>query len=111
MKTKTNGTQIYGTSDDLVEFDGECAGEVGAFGTDDADQGVLVLCSDGTVAEVKYGKNGNGIWGINVLRKGSLFDRIELCDDEDDDPYSDQLFLKPGIKWIYAAKDSWELVQ
>ena len=108
--SEQNGTRIYGASDDLIEFDGEYHGEVGCYGTDDNEHGVLVVCSDCTVLEVKYGKNDSAVWGINVLRKGSLFDHIEPCDDEDADPYSDQVFLKPGIKWIYAAKE-WELVE
>ncbi len=104
-------TRIYGASDDLIEFEGDYSGEVGCYGTDDSDNGVLVVCSDGTVAEVKYGKNDDGIFEIKVLKKGSAFDRIEPCDDADADPHSDQLFLKAGIKWVYAATGDWELVK
>ena len=105
-----SGTKVYGASDDMIEFDGEVRGEVGCYGTDDREHGVLVMFSDATVVEVKYGKNDAGIWEIKVLRKGALFDRIELCDDEDADPYSDVLYLKPGIKWAYAATKDWEKV-
>lgn len=102
-------TRIYGASDDLVEVDGEGGGEVGCYGTDDKEQGVLILCSDGTVAEVKYCKRVPAVWGIDVLRKGKLFQKLEPCDDEDADPHSDQLFLEDGIKWVYAATQ-WEEV-
>ena len=104
-------TRIYGASDDLVEFDGDYKGEVGSYGTDDRDSGVLVVCSDGTVAEVKYGKGGRGIWGIQLLKKGFLFKGIDPCVDEDANPHSDVLTLAHGVKWIYAATDNWELVQ
>src|SRR5690606_35610578 len=81
-------TQIYGYSDDNVAFEGDVCGEVGAYGTDDSAQGVLVVCDDGTMLEVKYGKGGMGIWGINILKQGTLFDRVDYCSDEDADPYS-----------------------
>lgn len=101
-------TKIYGASDDLVEFDGEFTGEVGCFGTDDRENGVLVMVSDGTVLEVKYGKNDDAIWGINVLKAGPLFDHLDICTDADADPYSDVAHFKDGVKWAYAATGDWE---
>jgi len=106
----SKGTRIYGASDDLIEFDGEFSGEVGCYGTDDREHGVLVVVSDGTVLEVKYGKGGRGIWEVKLLHQGSLFERIDLCTDDEADPYSDQAFFKPGVKWCYAAKE-WEPVR
>lgn len=103
-------TEVYGASDDLIEFEGDFEGEVGCYGTDDRDRGVLVMMSDGTVLEVKYGKNGDAIWEVKVLKKGSLFDRVELCDSEDADPYSDVAHFKDGIKWAYAATSDWDQV-
>ena len=72
-------TKIYGASDDLVEFEGDVRGEVGCYGTDDRDKGVLVICSDSTLLEVKYGKDGAGVWGIRLIKTGSLFQKIDLC--------------------------------
>lgn len=57
----TAGTSVYGAGDDLIEFDGEFTGEHGCYGTDDREQGVLVVVSDGTILEVKYGKGGEGV--------------------------------------------------
>ncbi len=62
--------------------------------------------SDGTLLDVKYGKDNRGIWEIKVLRKGDLFLRLDICDDEDADVYSDVAHFGPGIKWAYKA-DSW----
>ena len=105
------GTRVYGQSDDLIEFEGDVRGEVGCYGTDEDDaSGVLVVFSDGTVLCVKYGKGGAGIWGIAAVRKGELFDRIDPCDDEDADPYSDQVFFRDGLQWAKAAKE-WEPVK
>jgi hypothetical protein len=91
-------TRVYGRSDDLVEFEGELRGEIGCYGSgDDGKLGVLVAFSDGTILAVRYGKPvGEGIWAIDVLRQGELFDRLEVCTDAEADPYSDQVFFKDG---------------
>lgn len=103
-------TKVYGASDDLIEFDGDLRGEVGCYGTDEKSHGVLVVFSDGTLLDVKYGKGDAAIWGISVIHQGTQFDRIEFCDNEDANPYSDVVYLKEGIKWGYAATE-WERVQ
>ena len=103
-------TKVYGTSDDLVEFEGDFTGEVNSYGTDYRDKGILVVFSDGTILEVKYGKNEEAIWEVKLLKKGSLFQRIDQCDSEDADPYSDIAHFGDGIKWAYAATE-WEKVK
>lgn len=102
-------TRVYGASDDLIEFDGELRGEIGCYGSGDDEHplGVLVAFSDGTILAVRYGKPANGgVWAIDVLRQGDLFDRIEVCNDEDADPYSDQVFFKAGKLKAWAAKSA-----
>lgn len=96
-------TRVFGCGDDLIEFDGDIYGEVGCYGTDEDAHGVLIVFSDGTMLDVKYGDRG--IWKIDVLRKGELFDRIQVCIDEDADPYSDQVFFRDGLKWAYEARE------
>ena len=103
-------TQVYGTSDDLIEVDGDTRGEVGCYGSDEKEKGVLIILSDGTLLDVKYGKGGKAIWGVQLLKRGLLFDRIEQCTDEDADLYSDVAYFKNGIKWAYAGKE-WEEVK
>lgn len=105
-----NGTKVYGESDDLIEFDGDVSGEVSCFGTDDADNGVLLIFSDGTLIEVKYGKASLAVWGIQLIAKGSLFISVEPCIDEHARPHSDVATFAPGLKWCNAAKD-WERVR
>ncbi len=104
------GMKVYGASDDLIEFEGDFTGEVGCYGTDDREHGVLVMFSDGTLLEVKYGKNDEGIWEIRLIKTGSLFVGIEQCDDEDATPYSDIATFRDGIKWAYAATE-WQKVK
>ena len=98
-------TEIYGASDDLIEFEGDCNGEVGA-----VDAGNLIVCGDGTVLAIQYGRRVPGVWGIDVLQKGSLFDRIEVCDDEDAKRYSDTVFLHDGLKRAWTA-EQWQVVE
>ena len=102
-----SGTKVYGASDDLIEIEGDYTGEYNCYGTDDSDKGVLLVFSDGTLLEVKYGKGDECIWAITLLKKGSLFDRIDLCEVESEEGHSDIAYFKPGIKFVYAAQD-WE---
>jgi hypothetical protein len=103
-------TEVYGVSDDLIEFEGDVRGEIGCYGTDDRDKGVLVICDDGTLLEVKYGKAGMAVWAVNLVKRGPLFDRIEPCDDEDASRYSDTAYFHDGLKRAWVAKD-WEFVE
>ena len=64
-------TKVYGCSDDLIEFDGDVHGEVGCYGTDDREKGVLLYFSDGTILEAKYGKMQMGIWEVKLHNAGS----------------------------------------
>ena len=102
-------TKIYGESDDLIEADGDVYGEVGCYGTDDQEHGVLLIASDGTLLEVKYCKADMAIWGISVIKEGTLFEKLEVCVDEDARPHSDIAYFKDGLKWAYAATE-WQKV-
>jgi hypothetical protein len=100
-------TKVYGASDDLIEFEGELSGEVGCFGTGDEDDalGVLVALSDGTILAVRYGKPGlGGVWGITMLRQGEMFERLDICTDEDANPYSDVAHFKAGKLKAWAGR-------
>lgn len=102
--------RVYGASDDLIEVEGDIEGEVGCYGTDEQDNGVLLVFSDGTMLEIKYGKSKLAIWEIKLIRKGELFLIIEPCTDEDADIHSDIAKFKDGIKWVYAATE-WKAVK
>ena len=102
-------TKVYGASDDLIEFDGDVSGEIGNYGTDDSEHGELIILSDGTLLEVKYGKADMAIWGITVINKGPLLKEVIPCSDEDADPHSDIAIFNDGLKWAYGASE-WEKV-
>ena len=108
-------TKIYGTSDDLIEFEGDIYDEIGAY--EAQDKGILL--SDGTVLECSYSKTPDlGVWGFKLIRAGSLFDRIEECNDEDAEVYSDfppslhkrALFLSflPS-RWEQSLRSDWSI--
>jgi hypothetical protein len=98
-------TRIYGASDDLIEVEGDVIGEHGCY-----DEDTILRCDDGTVLTVHYGKftpdspsTEEGIWAITVQVRGILFDRLEVCNNEDDDIYSDQALFHDGLKQVEAG--------
>jgi len=98
-------TEVWGCSDDLIEFQGDVGGECGG-----GDDETLLVFSDGTVLGVTYGKGPQAIWNINTIRKGDLFDYVEECTDEDDARYSDTAFFTDGMKWAIRCRD-WDKVK
>ncbi len=103
-------TKIYGASDDLIEFEGDVDGEIGSYARDEDKHGTLIVCSDGTILEAKYGKGDMGVWGIAVIKRGMLFESHTPCLDEDADPHSDVVAFKDHLMWAYAASE-WERVK
>lgn len=99
-------TQIYGASDDLIEIEGQAGGEVGFYNSGNDPKDALLTCSDGTVLTIRYGKPGGaGIWAIAVLRRGDLFDRLDTCEDEDAERYSDTAHFRDGLKWVHVSTE------
>ena len=90
------GTRIYGTSDDLIEVDGDVRGE-------HCDDHAFLFLSDGTILEVSYPKGELAIWEVKPIQVGSLFLTVEPCFDEDNSPYSDIALFAEGLKWVYAT--------
>ena len=101
-------TEIYGASDDLIEFEGDVYGEVDQWDTGKSP--VLVVCSDGTLLEVSFGKAGRGIWRITPLVKGRWFDRIDECLDETAKPHSDVAHFRDGLTSAWVAT-KWRRVE
>lgn len=84
-------TRVYGSSDDLIEVEGDVAGEL-------CQERATLTFSDGTKLKVKYGKpEDNSVWYIRVLHVGRLFDRIDPCFDGEAKIYSDQAYFHDGI--------------
>ena len=104
-------TRIYGVSDDLIEVESdsewEANGEHSCF-----NQNTILRCDDGTVLLVEYGKVAQrpfgivdlGIWSIRLIERGSLFDRIDECNDENAEPYSDEARFRDGLRFVSASE-------
>ena len=88
-------TKVYGMSDDLVEVETVKNiypyDEIGCF-----DSMVRILFTDNTVIEVEYGKDGKGIWKIEVTHKGDAKQKLTICDDENANIYSDIFEIVKG---------------
>lgn len=94
-------TKVYGCSDDLIEFEGDLRGEVGFYARGEDEKCALIL-SDGTVLTIHYAERG--IWKIDLIERGNLFDRLDICTDPEADPYSDVAHFNDGITRAWAAK-------
>ena len=87
--------KIYGASDDLVEIEGsDYEDEIGCY-----DSNVRIRFVDGTQIRIGYPKNGQAIWWIEVEKKGTADQELKICNDEEDDPYSDVFMIDSEIKW------------
>jgi hypothetical protein len=96
-------TLVYGSSDDIIEIEGQVEGEYNNYTL--AKRGISFECSDETKGIITY----DGDWLIKMENKGSLF--LELRPKVGDSgkhkdlafqctSYSDVLILKDGILWV-----------
>ena len=100
-------TKVYGTSDDLIELEGDVSGEVMTAASGSS----LLIFSDGTLLEVGYGKGELAVWWINVIRAGVLFHKKVPCKDEDAEVYSDVVHFLDGVVWAYHCSANWKRVK
>lgn len=90
--------RVYGSSDDLVEVDGDIREEFNCIDIGD-DGGRYLGFSDGTVLHVDY---TGGCWRIRREAKGTARYKHRSAVGPDDDNYSDRIELssdKP-IRWV-----------
>ena len=99
-------SKIYGQSDDNVYLEGEYNGQYSNYFK--AEKGFMFFFDDGTILKIRYGELG--IWKIELIHLGHLFDDIEYCNDPDAEIYSDIVYFKKGLKKVYACS-KWEVVR
>lgn len=92
--------KVYGYSDDLVEIEGSGYKEREI---DCYEKDVRIRFVDGTAIRVGYPKRALlgedvAIWGIKIEKRGTANYHLELCDNEDADPYSDIFTIDAEIK-------------
>lgn len=100
---------IYGSSDDLIEIEGDINEEFGfASYQDDRDTAYLTF-SDGTVLCVFY--DDGGIWRITRRAKGTAEYKKEEATNPNTD-YSDRVTLKGNVDWVvfgsHGSKMLWK---
>jgi hypothetical protein len=87
--------KIYGCGDDLCEIENSIYkdDEIGCYEND-----VRIRFTDGTIIRIGYNKPGLGIWYIIVEKAGTANQKLTICTDEDDKPYSDIFEIDAEIK-------------
>jgi hypothetical protein len=89
---------VYGSSDDLIEVDGDINAEFYAGVGDDGD---LLVFSDGTIVRITYTEAG--VWRIAAVTQQSPGSLVQAPED-DDDNYSDRLTIDAdNIRWVALA--------
>lgn len=87
--------EVYGSSDDLVEVEGDIREE---FQYGSGDEGDILGFSDGTILRIQY--TDEGIWRITKLRIGAAACDIVPAIDSESDNYSDRAKLTGDIVWV-----------
>lgn len=88
---------IYGSTDDLIEIEGDIREEFTYSCDDEKSDGDLFAFSDGTLLRVKY--TDSGIWRITpVVRASEL--TIEQADETNVSNYSDRVTLSSSPRWV-----------
>lgn len=87
--------RIYGSSDDLVEIEGSTyeEDEIGCYNQD-----VLIDFVDGTTIRVGYNKPDMAVWYIRIERQGAAPQALTVCEDEDNNIYSDIFEIDAEIR-------------
>lgn len=88
---------VYGSSDDLIEIEGDIVEEFGG----PWDEETYLGFSDGTLLSIEY--TDSGIWRINRLKEGSAsYSKVEGTSSDDD--YTDKVTLAENglskISWV-----------
>ena len=92
--------KVYGSSDDLIEVEGDIREEFGAY-----DQAKLLIFNDGTQVKVQYSPEGyDGKWRVEpkVKPEGVMMAHIPAKNDDDD--YSDVL----EIEGPFTSVECWK---
>ena len=91
-------TKIYGSSDDLIEVEGDIDNEFYCYA---AEEPTYLALSDGTLLSVLY--DDDGIWRFHLIVEGLAdFSKTEGLDDE---IHSDIITLDGPIRWAILGDE------
>lgn len=85
--------KIYGSSDDLIEVEGNVNEEFGHY----SDEPAMLGCSDGTLIRVRHDEEG--IWRLTIIRSGKDT-TYDLRLGQDDRQHTDVLTLHADVNWV-----------
>ena len=94
-----NEVRIFGSSDDLIEVDGDIREEFAYADNEYVPGHNGLVFSTGTILRVHYGDGDEGIWRITPIAKGTAEIEVDPGTDEDND-YSDIVTITGDIKWV-----------
>lgn len=90
-----NTVTIYGSSDDLIEVEGDISEEFGH------DNGFLFF-DDGTIVQVEY--NNGGVWRINIIEgPAKIKSHQQPCGPEE---YSEKMTLEGEFKTVDCFRNN-----
>lgn len=92
-----NFLEIYGASDDLIEFDGCIYDEIGCY-----DSSCKILIPDGTKFEIFY--NENGLWEIKNYIKGNLYE-AEITPPNIEEDKTGKIIINGTPEYIICKTD------
>lgn len=90
---------VYGSSDDLIEVEGDIREEFTYRMSPITDEGAgdLLAFSDGTILRIAY--TAAGVWRITQVALGTSSLGIEQAPEGDEDNYSDRATLS-SARWV-----------
>lgn len=95
--------KIYGCSDDLVEIEGSTyqENEIDCY-----NRNVHIRFFDGTVIRIGYSKENLAVWWIEVEKQGTAKQTLTVCENEDDEIYSDIFEIDSEIESHCVIRES-----
>lgn len=88
------GLTVYGSSDDLIEVEGDVREEFYVSQNDDGD---YLAFSSGVVLRIHY--TNAGVWRITPVAGASRV-TIDHAPEDDEDNYSDRATLHESASWV-----------
>lgn len=87
--------KIFGSDDNLVKIENSnyVDDEIGCYCGH-----CVIEFEDGTLISVGYPKEDIAVWWINIDNVGSSYQELIVCDDEDDDTFSDVFLIDSKVK-------------
>lgn len=91
---------IYGSSDDLIEVEGDVREEFNALSYGCSGDGGYIATSSGVLVRIDYSESG--VWRIAPVSGEAS---VVQAPEDDEDNYSDVCTIEGDIKWVVLGSD------